>query len=126
MRARTIRRWAAAALLIGGISATEATARAAVPPTLTTQGRLFDASDNLIEGQLTVVFSIYDAPDATVPIWTEKDTVLFEQGYYSVSLGKVTPFGPKVFDGSLRYFGITIGNAPELSPRSPCRACLTR
>lgn len=80
MRARTIRRWAAAALLIGGISATDAAARAAVPPTLTTQGRLFNANDNVIQGSLTVVFSLYDAPDATVPIWTEKDTVVFDQG----------------------------------------------
>jgi len=80
MRARTIRRWAAAALLIGGISATDAAARAAVPPTLTTQGRLFNANDNVIQGSLTVVFSLYDAPDATVPIWTEQDTVVFDQG----------------------------------------------
>ena len=50
----------------------------------------------------------------------------FDQGYYSVSLGSVVPFGAKVFDGSLRYFGITIGAEPELSPRAPVQSVPTR
>ena len=122
MRVRTIQRWAAAAMLVGSISASTVSAHAATPPTITNQGRLFDDSDKPIDGSLTVVFAIYDAPDATTPIWVEKDTVLFDQGYYSVSLGAVTPFGPQVFNGSLRYFGITIGDAPELEPRSPVQS----
>src|SRR5262245_17249536 len=118
MRASTIRRWVTAAALAIGVHATAPIAHADVPRTITTQGRLCEASDKPISGPLAVVFAIYDAPDATVPIWSEQHTVDFDNGSYSVSLGSVVPFGDTVFDGSLRYFGITIGTAPELSPRA--------
>ena len=36
--------------------------------------------------------SLNDAPDAKDPIWSETETVTFDQGYYSVSLGAVTPW----------------------------------
>src|SRR5437763_16819073 len=119
MRTRTMRRWIAAAVVVGGMCSFAGSARAAVPPTITNQGRLFDDNDEPIDGPLKVVFAVYDAADATKPIWKEEHTVTFDQGYYSVSLGEITPFGDKVFDGSLRYFGITIGTEPELTPRSP-------
>src|SRR5690349_20571872 len=122
MRTRSIRRLLAAAVLAGSVSTIASSAHAAVPPTITNQGRLFDADDRPIDGEMTVLFAIYDAVDAKVPIWSEEHTLTFEEGYYSVSLGSVVPFGDKVFDGSLRYFGITIGEDPELLPRSPVQS----
>src|SRR5262249_30609881 len=115
---RTIRRWMAAAAFAGSVSVAAATVHAAVPPTITNQGRLFDENDEPYNGSLTVLFAIYDKEDAKDPIWSEDHSITFDEGYYSVSLGSDTPFGTTVFDGSLRYFGITIGNDPELSPRS--------
>ncbi|HRI70161.1 MAG TPA: collagen-like protein, partial [Polyangium sp.] len=119
---RTVRRWIAAGLIVGGLSVGTHDASAAVPQTITNQGRLFDAEGAPIDGALDVVFSIYDAPDATTPIWQEKLVVTFEEGYYSVSLGADTPFGAGVFDGSIRYFAITIGADPELLPRAPMQS----
>src|SRR5689334_22699705 len=110
------------AVMLAGVAAIAPRAAAAVPPTITNQGRLFDAGGAPIEGQLSVLFAIYDAEDATTPIWSEEHAITFDQGFYSVSLGSVVPFGDKVFDGSLRYFGITIGDEPELSPRSPIQS----
>ena len=118
MRARTIRRWMAVAVMAGGICLSAAPARADVPPTITNQGRLFNLEGTPIDGALEVVFSIYAAQNDDEPLWSESHTILFEEGYYSVSLGSVVPFGDEVFDGSLRYFGITVGDEPELSPRS--------
>jgi hypothetical protein len=122
MRPRTIRRLLAATVMAGVIAAVAPPAEAAVPQTITNQGRLFEAEGGPIEGTLTVLFAIYDSADAKDPIWSEEHEVTFEEGYYSVSLGSIVPFGEGVFDGSLRYFGITVGDEPELLPRSPVQS----
>src|SRR5512139_3794315 len=120
MRFRTIRRLLAATVLVGGLCAATR-ADAAVPLTITNQGRLFDASDAPINGSLTVTFAIYDAPDAQTPLWSEEHKVDFDEGFYSVSLGSIVPFD-KLFDGSVRYLGITIDADPELAPRAPIQS----
>jgi len=108
-----------AALLAGAMGLSPSVSASGVPLTVTNQGRLFDANDQPIEGPLSVLFSIYDSPTATTAIWTEEHTITFDQGYYSVSLGTVVPFDTKtIFDGSLRYFGVTVGSDAEMTPRS--------
>ncbi len=99
MRPRTIRRLLAATVMAGVIAAVAPPAEAAVPQTITNQGRLFEAEGGPIEGTLTVLFAIYDSADADQPIWSEEHEVTFEEGYYSVSLGSIVPFGEGVFDG---------------------------
>src|SRR4051812_29220098 len=99
MRPGTIRRLCVAAFLATSVIAIAPAASAAVPPTITNQGRLFDENDEPIDGPIKVLFAIYDAADAEVPIWSEEHTVTFDQGYYSVSLGDTVPFGDKVFNG---------------------------
>ncbi|MDI1447593.1 hypothetical protein [Polyangium sp. 6x1] len=121
MRTHTIRRWLTAALLAGSVSAAAMSASAAVPVTITNQGRLFDADDGPINGSLTVTFAIYDAANAQTPLWSEEHKVDFDEGFYSVSLGSIVPFD-KLFDGSVRYLGITIESDPELLPRAPIQS----
>lgn len=117
MRARTVRGLLASDG--GGAPRVRTVGRRGGPSDSTTnQGRLFDADGAPIDGTLKVLFALYDAPDATVPIWSEEHDIAFDEGYYSVSLGSVVPFDADVFDGNLRYFGITIGDEPELLPRS--------
>ncbi|MEZ4300023.1 MAG: hypothetical protein R3B70_34060 [Polyangiaceae bacterium] len=86
MRARTIRRLLAAMMLVGGVTSAAVSAQAEVPHTITNQGRLFDENSEPINGSLKVLFAVYDAPDATGPIWSEEHTIEFDEGYYSVSL----------------------------------------
>ena len=117
MRTSTIKRLlstllAASALTFG------AAASAAVPTTITHQGRLYDQNSAPINATIDVVFAVYDTPTATTPIWSEVHQVTFDEGYYSVALGSIVPFGPTVFDGSTRYFGMTVGTDPEMTPRS--------
>lgn len=106
-----------------GVVSLTGLAEAAVPATMTHQGRLFDANNTPVTATIDVTFALYDSedPNAT-PLWTETQSVPFDNGYFSVSLGESTHFGPSVFDGSVRYLGITIGNDDELSPRSPTRS----
>jgi hypothetical protein len=114
MKARTIlgaSALAAAAAVSGG-------AVAAVPRTITHQGRLFDAAGQPVDDTLDVVFALYDGADADVPVWSEAHTIAFDHGYFSVELGEITPFEHPVFDGTARYLGITVGDDPEMIPRA--------
>ena len=107
--------------LLGGVAAaiftlTAAAFAADVPQTLTHQGRLYDANGVAVTGAKTLVFSIYDAVDAAAPIWSEKITVTFDEGYFSTNLGDISPL-KNIFDGSVRYLGIQVDADPEMSPR---------
>ncbi|WP_437910363.1 collagen-like protein [Sorangium sp. So ce327] len=113
MKARTIH-----APVLAAVTALSGPAAAAVPVTITHQGRLFDSVGQPIDDTLDVVFAFYDAPDAPVPVWSELHTITFDQGYFSVDLGELAPVDKPVFDGAARYLGITVGDDPEMVPRA--------
>src|SRR5207248_2928061 len=75
--------------------------------------------DKPITGPLEVAVTLYDAASNGTPIWTETLAVTFDDGYFSVTLGSMTPFTASTFDGSPRWIGITINNTAELTPRAP-------
>ncbi|MFT3764704.1 MAG: hypothetical protein QM820_04185 [Minicystis sp.] len=108
-----------AILAAGAIAMSTPAAAAGVPQTLTHQGRLYDAADQPLDATLSVKYAIYADASATTPLWTETDTITFDEGYFSVTLGQTTPFTAGLFDGSVRYLGITVGNDPEMKPRVP-------
>jgi len=123
MRLRSIWRLATALTVAAGIGLAGGDAHAGVPGSITNQGRLFDANNAPINETLSVVFSLYDSEDpAATPIWTETHQVTFENGYFSVSLGEQVPFGPTIFDGSVRYLGIRVGDDSEMTPRAATRS----
>jgi len=91
-----------------------------VPQTLTEQGRLLDNTNTPIDGvALSFSFSLYTTATAGTAIWTEKQTITPDQGYFSAMLGEVAPFPATIFDGSqpALYLGITIGTDTEMAPR---------
>jgi len=117
MKRRIASLYLSASLLAASVVALPGLAAAAVPSTMMQQGRLYDANDVPINATLQMVFAIYDSPGAAVPLWSEVHSVTFEEGSYSVSLGSIVPFTTTVFDGSVRYLGITVGSDPEMAPR---------
>src|SRR5689334_14285804 len=104
--------------VLAAVTALAGPAAAAVPLTITHQGRLFNAAGQPITDTLDVVFALYDALDAPVPIWSEAHTITFDDGYFSVDLGELAPVDKPVRDGTARYLGITVGNDPEMIPRA--------
>src|SRR5690349_12179788 len=90
MTIRTIRRVVAASMIaLGAATVAPLGASAAVPGTITHQGRLFDAKSVPVNETLDVVFSIYDSEDpGAKALWTETHTITFEDGYFSVALGE--------------------------------------
>jgi hypothetical protein len=118
VRATAIRRFLATVAVTVGPVLFAASASAQVPGTMTHQGRLFDAMGATLNGTVTLKFAVYASPTAPAPLWTETHSVILDAGYYSVALGSLTPFGAGLFDGSTRYFGVTVGSDPEMSPRT--------
>jgi len=118
MRTRSI--WWLSFLL--GLVAFAATAHAAVPTSVTHQGRLFSAAGEPITATLDLEFAIYAEPTGGTPIWNEAHTISFEDGYFSVRLGDGTPLDASVFDGRALYLGITVGTDAEMTPRTSIRS----
>jgi hypothetical protein len=90
-----------------------------VPNFLTQQGRLMDNTGAPVSGAPAFVFTIYADSAGTTTLWTETQTITLDSGYFSTTLGSVTPITATVFDGSTRYLGIKVGSDPEMSPRQP-------
>jgi len=103
---------AGATLLLG-------TSAEAAPWSGVHQGRLFDAMGEPISDVLPVVYTLYDQAAGGSVIWTETLDVTFDEGYYSVVLGEETPFDAIVFDGSVPWMGVQVGDDPEMTPRAP-------
>ncbi|HLM74039.1 MAG TPA: collagen-like protein, partial [Polyangiaceae bacterium] len=123
MTIRTIHRFITASVAAAGIALVATGAQADVPTTITHQGRLYDAANNPVKETTTIVFRIYDGLDAgALAIWSETHDIAFDDGYFSVELGKTTPLDGKVFDGSVRYLGIQVGNDSEMTPRAAVRS----
>lgn len=117
MRNRMFSRCLSASAVLLAASALGGVAAAAVPTTITHQGRLYNANNEPISKQMDLKFALYDTPGAVNPMWSETHTVTFDDGYFSVALGSINPFD-KLFDGSVRYLGITVGGDPEMTPRA--------
>jgi hypothetical protein len=112
-----------ASLVALGLALTAAPADAAVPGSITHQGRLYDAESAPVKATLDVTFTIYDGPnEGAAAVWTETHSVAFDDGYFSVELGLMKPFDAQVFDGSVRHLGIQVGGDEEMSPRAAVRS----
>lgn len=97
-------------------------AAAAVPTQITHQGRLFGANGAPVDNALPVTFTVYasaEAEEGEEPLWSESIAITFDDGYFSTVLEFSEELAAKVFDGSVRYLGITVGNDPEMEPRTP-------
>ena len=89
----------------------------AIPTQLDYQGILKDVSGNLLSGDYTLTFKIYDVASGGSALWTEVQIVPVQEGVFSVHLGSITPITTVPFDKE-HFLGITIGAASELIPRT--------
>jgi Collagen triple helix repeat (20 copies) len=126
MRRMKVAGWAGALSLVSLMWATNA--RANVPPYLTEQGRLFDTAGNPITMAVTMEFNLYTQATGGTAVWTEKQTITPETGYFSAELGSMTPFPqPSIFvsaaaNGQDLYLGVTVGSDAEILPRQPLQS----
>jgi len=93
---------------------------ASAPSTMVYQGRLADIDGNAIVGETVAIFTIYSTPDGTAAdsLWAEEIMITSDiQGVFTTELGLTVPLSTTVFDGSVRYMGIKVGEDSEMSPR---------
>lgn len=119
---KTIKQVISGTVAVGALLASAPAALAAVPATITQQGRLFDVDKKPVVGTLKVTFKIYAKSDDTTEIWSETHDVTFDEGYFSATLGEQSTFFPPmatpIFDGTVRYMGVTVEGDNEMSPRA--------
>ncbi|MEE4112418.1 MAG: hypothetical protein V2I40_06355, partial [Desulfobacteraceae bacterium] len=102
------------------------TTGSATAATISYQGRLTDDLGLPLSGPVDLIFTIYDAPDATgMILWQEAQSVMVESGIFNVALGSVTPLPDGLFEQEPLYLEITVddpGGAEVLTPRQPITA----
>lgn len=86
-----------------------------VPQVLSYEGRLLKADGAPATGAVDIRFSLFTTATAGSAIWTEGHTVSLDDGYYSISLGEVTPIG-ETFDGSDLWLELVVSGT-ALAPR---------
>src|SRR5215471_15840677 len=108
-------------LLAAGVSLVVGSANvpAAVPTFLTHQGRLFDDGGQPISASQLVIYRVYDAATDGSVLWTETLPVSFDNGYFSVELGTMTPLTNDLLAGGPRFLAIQVGADDEMTPREP-------
>jgi len=92
----------------------------AIPGQLSHQGRLMDSSDVPIEGEHTLMFTIYDSEDGGAVLWQETLDVEFSNGYYSTTLGadeEGDPLDTDVLGQHPVFLGMAVDGGDDLEPR---------
>lgn len=84
------------------------------------QGYLTDPQGTAINGDISIIFSIYSQVSGGNALWTETHTVTVTDGIFSVNLGDANNIGLP-FDIPY-YLGITVGTDNEMTPRQPLTA----
>ncbi len=91
-----------------------------IPNQINYQGKLTDAAGNPISDTLTIQFKIYQdavAFPGEIALWSETQFDTLVDGVFSLMLGSNVPIPYDVFDGLVRYLGITLRADPEMVPR---------
>lgn len=91
--------------------------RADVPPLISYQSILRTTGGTTVpDGDYTVSFRLYTAPEGGAPVWEETRVVQTSAGVFHVLLGAVTPVPYDAFGGDL-YLGIEVEPEAEMTPR---------
>ena len=98
-----------------------ASSAVAGPNTLLYQGRLVDAAGGPLSGEYDLSFSVWDSPVNGGEGWAEQhEDVPVDGGYFSVSLGSVTPLND-AFSTDSAWFEVTVQGV-AMQPRQPVAA----
>jgi hypothetical protein len=106
-------------IIISMLAVLSITASSEVPQQVNYQGYLTNDVGDPVEGDVQMVFSIYDVPTAGTALWWEEQTVLVINGIYNVQIGQDptgNPFPGNLFE-SQRWLGVTVEFDTEMTPR---------
>jgi hypothetical protein len=90
-------------------------AQATVPELIPVQGVLTDDLGEFVDGSTAMTFTLYNAVDATTPIWTEDQTVDVDEGFFTAYLGSVTAIVPgDIIAAAELWLGVTVESDEEM------------
>ncbi len=85
--------------------------------TINYQGYLTDGSGNSVDGTILMTLSIYDVETEGEALWFEAQSIIVEEGVYSILLGS-DPENPLDIPFNTLYFlGVRVEEDPEMEPR---------
>jgi len=90
---------------------------AAVPTTMTYQGRLNDAEGNPINATILVTFGLYPSIAGGSSLWSEGQWVTVQNGVFNVVLGNWNTIPSSVVLQNNLYLGVQINADAEMTPR---------
>lgn len=92
---------------------------ASVPPMINYQGKLMQPSGVPVpDGNYSMQFAVYAQEIGGTALWSETNpSVQVKGGLFSVLLGSTVNLPGNLFDSADRWFGVTVGADPEMSPR---------
>jgi hypothetical protein len=102
--------------LIAGALGLSFTASAGSPPYVPVQGVLTDSSGSPLDGSVDVRFAIHDSASGGSELWSETQTVLVENGLFTVYLGQSTPLDLSIFR---TYDDLWLGTQVGADPEGP-------
>lgn len=102
-----------------GLSIMAGSAIADVPPMMSYQGKLTDATGTPVpDGTYCIEFKIYDSASGGSSCWTEQHSnVPVFNGLFSVILGSFNPIPDTCFNQPDRWLSVNICGEPEMYPR---------
>ena len=94
-------------------------ALADVPPMINYQGKLLQPSGAPVaDGTYQMTFSIYNVATGGTALWTETNpSVQVKGGLFAALLGSVINLPANTFNTTTLFFGVKVGNDPEMTPR---------
>jgi hypothetical protein len=88
---------------------------ASVPTVLPVQGYLSDAQGTPLTSDVSFVFTLYEDPVTSVPLWTEHQTLAIASGHFTAYLGASKPLAlALVADHHGLWLSISVNNDPPM------------
>ncbi len=91
-------------------------AQAEIPRYINYQGKLTDANDNPVTGDVSITVRIYNAVTGGTALWTETQTVTVTRGIFSILLGNTTALTSLDFN-SAYWYSVEVASDGEMTPR---------
>ena len=90
-------------------------ARAEAPPFMPIQGVLTDNAGDPVDGETDMVFTLYDAAGEGTALWTETQTIMVEDGFFTAYLGDIEDLDLVLFlDNDELWLGIAVEDDDEM------------
>jgi len=102
--------------ILGFIAGAPPRAHADIPRYINYQGKLLDAEDNPVSGDLSITLRIYDAETGGTALWTEAQTVTVTRGIFSMLLGATTALDELDFNDPY-WYSVEVESDGEMTPR---------